>query len=83
MTQRHALKTVADVKPLGPDATFQARLTREQLECLSRGAKGISLRFEAQEIVDALVTSGYAEKGVAGIITVTAEGQEYARTHAS
>jgi hypothetical protein len=59
------------------------RLTREQLEALSRCAKGISLRFEAPEIVDALIAGGYAQKGVAGVVTVTAKGQQYLRTHAS
>jgi hypothetical protein len=50
---------------------------------LSRCAKGISLRFEASEIVDALVAGGYAEKGVAGIVALTVKGQQYLRTHAS
>ena len=59
------------------------RLTGEQLECLSRCAKGISLRFERSEIVEELVAGGYAEKGVAGVVTVTAKGQEYLQTHAS
>ncbi len=58
-------------------------MTSDQLERLSRCAKGISLRFEAPEIVDALVAGGYAEKGVAGVVTVTAKGHEYLRTHAS
>jgi hypothetical protein len=43
----------------------------------------MSLRFEASEIVDALVSAGYAEKGVAGVITVTDKGQQYLRTRAS
>ena len=59
------------------------RLTGEQLECLSRCAKGISLRFERSEIVDALIAGGYAEKGLAGVVNVTAKGQEYLRTHTS
>ena len=59
---------------------FTSQLTREQLEALSRCAKGISLRFESSEIVDPLVASGYAEKGVAGVVKVTAKGQEYLRT---
>ena len=59
------------------------RLTGEQLECLSRCAKGISVRFERWEIVDALIVGDYAEKGVAGTVTVTAKGQQYLRTHAS
>ena len=62
---------------------IHTHLTREQLECLNRCAKGISVRFEHWEIVDALIVGGYAEKGVAGTITVTAKGQQYLRTHAS
>jgi hypothetical protein len=58
-------------------------LTDEALECLSRCARGISLRFERSEIVEELVAGGYAEKGVAGVVTVTAKGQEYLQTHAS
>ena len=58
-------------------------MTAEQLEYLSRCAKGISLRFERLEIVDALIAGGYAEKGVAGVVTVTAKGQQYLRTHTS
>ena len=64
-------------------AVHAARLTGEQLECLSRCAKGISLRFEKLEIVDALVVGGYADKGVAGVVTVTARGNQYLRMHAS
>jgi hypothetical protein len=64
-------------------APFKRRLTREQLECLSRCARGISVRFERPEIIDALVEAGYAEKGLAGVVTVTAEGREYVRAHAS
>jgi hypothetical protein len=50
---------------------------------LSRCAKGNSLRFEAAEIVDALVAGGCAEKRVAGVGTVTLKGQAGLRTHAS
>jgi hypothetical protein len=64
-------------------ALHATRLTGEQFECLSRCAKGISLRFEASEIVDALVAGGYAEKGVAGIVALTVKGQQYLRTHVS
>jgi hypothetical protein len=60
---------------------FTTRLTGEQLECLGRCAKGISLRFEASSLVDALVAGGYAEEGVARVVTVTAKGQQYLRTH--
>jgi hypothetical protein len=66
--------------PSEKPALITSRLTREQLEALSRCAQGISLRFESSEIVDPLVAGGYAEKGVAGVITVTAKGREYVRT---
>jgi hypothetical protein len=62
---------------------MKTHLSREQLECLARCAKGISVRFERWEIVDALIVGGYAEKGVAGTITVTAKGQQYLKTHGS
>jgi hypothetical protein len=83
MTHDRALKSLSIAKPSGKIALFTSRLTREQLECLSRCARGISVRFERSEIVDALVNAGYAQKGVAGVVTVTTKGQEYLRTHAS
>ena len=58
-------------------APFKTRLTREQHECLSRCARGISIRFERSELIEALVEAGYAEKGVAGVVTVTSRGREY------
>jgi hypothetical protein len=64
-------------------ALLKTHLTSEQLECLSRCARGISLRFERLEIVDALVAGGYAEKGVAGVVRVTAKGQQYLWSRAS
>ena len=66
-------------RSLVPIAT---RLTGEQLDALRRCAKGISLRFEASVIVNALVAGGYAEKSVAGVVTVTAKGEEYLRAYA-
>jgi hypothetical protein len=83
MTPNRALKSSSITNPSQPVATVTTRLTGEQLECLSRCAKGISLRFEASEIVDALVAGGYAEEGVARVVTVTARGQQYLRGHAS
>ena len=83
MTQNQALKPMSIGDPTDKVALFTPRLTREQLECLSRCARGISIRFETSEIVDALVAGGYAEQGVAGVVTVTGKGQEYLRTHAS
>lgn len=54
-------------------------LTTHQLECLRRCARGISMRFESWKIVEPLLEGGYAEKSVAGVITVTARGKEYLR----
>lgn len=67
------LRSIADP----PQESLTSRLTNEQLNCLSRCANGDTLRFEAQEIVDAIVAAGYARKGVAGVVTVTVKGQEY------
>lgn len=83
MKNDRALKPLPVANPSEKIALFTSRLAREQLECLSRCARGISIRFERSEIVDALVNGGYAEKGVAGVVTVTAKGQEYLRTHSN
>ena len=83
MMHNHLPKSLSIAKPSEALALHATRLTGEQLECLSRCAKGISLRFEASEFVDALILDGYAEKGVAGVVTVTVKGQQYLRTHAS
>jgi len=61
----------------------KTHLTEEQVEYLRRCARGISLRFDRLEIVDALVDGGYAEIGVAGVVRVTAKGQEYLSSLAS
>jgi predicted metal-binding protein len=81
MTQDRALKLISDIKTSEKTAPFRPRLTPDQLECLSRCARGISVRFERQELIDALLAGGYVERGVAGVITVTARGQGYLRTH--
>lgn len=83
MTHDRATKPSSAANPSDKVAMFTPRLTREQLECLSRCARGISVRFERSDIVDALVAGGYAERGVAGVVTVTAKGREYLRTHAT
>ena len=83
LTQNHALKPFSIPNPSEKLALLTSHLTGEQLECLSRCANGISIRFESSEIVDALVAGGYAEQGVAGVVTVTAKGQQYLRTHPS
>ena len=79
----HSPKSLSFANPSKALTLHTKRLTDEQLECLSRCAKGISLRFERLEIVEGLVAGGYAQKGVAGVVTVTAKGQEYLQTHAS
>ena len=81
MTQPRALKSVPITHKSQSLASFTTRLTAEQLEALRRCAKGISLRFEALAIVNALVDGGYAEKGIADVVTVTAKGKAYVRMH--
>lgn len=82
MTHNRALGPLSIAASSEAKAPLEKHLTGEQLEALSRCANGISLRFERSELVDALVDSGYAQKGVAGVITVTAEGRQYLRMHA-
>jgi hypothetical protein len=81
MTHSHALRLVPIANQAEALALHTTRLTSEQLEFLSRCAKGISLRFERLEIVNALLIGGYAEQGVAGVVTVTVKGHQYLRTH--
>ena len=83
MIHNHSPKSLSVANPSEVLALHKKRLTGDQFACLSRCAKGISLRFEASEFVDALILDGYAEKGVAGVVTVTVKGQQYLRTHAS
>jgi hypothetical protein len=82
MSQSPALKSSPVADQSQSHVSFTTRLTVEQLEALRRCAKDISLRFEAWAIVNALVAGGYAEKGVAGVVTVTAKGEEYLRAYA-
>ncbi|HXX83357.1 MAG TPA: hypothetical protein VEN29_05180 [Casimicrobiaceae bacterium] len=82
MKQPRALKSVPTNKRSQSLAVFATRLTGVQLEALKRCANGISLRFDASEIVDPLIAAGYVKRGVAGIITVTAEGHQYLQKHA-
>jgi len=58
-------------------ASFDAQLTTEQRDCLTRCAKGITMRFERSELVDPLVDRGYAQRGLAGVVTITVRGLEY------
>jgi len=82
MKRHRSTRTLSLVSASQSVAPFKPRLNREQLECLKRGARGITLRFERSELVDVLVAAGYAEKGLAGVITVTRAGHEYLQTHA-
>jgi len=50
------------------------------LKALQACADGISLRFEDWAIVNALLDAGLAEKNVAGVVRVTAEGHRYLRS---
>ena len=54
-------------------------LTLEQLECLGRCDRGLSIRFESSETIKGLIDGGYVKRGVAGVITVTPKGQECLR----
>ena len=54
-------------------------ITLEQLECLGRCARGLSIRFESSQTIKALIDGGYVTRGVAGVITVTPKGQECLR----
>ena len=56
-------------------------LTDEQLERLRQCADGNTLRYEPSEIIAVLVAGGYAKEGIGRVVTVTAKGQHYLRTH--
>ena len=62
-----------------PDA--MTHLTVEQLDRLRRCANGNTLRFEASDIVEALVDAGYATEGVGRVVTVTPKGHRYLLSH--
>ena len=81
MTQSPAWKSAPLADESRSPVSFTTRVTGEQFESLARCAKRISLRFEAWAIVNALVAGGYAEKGVGGIVTVTAKGEQYLRMY--
>ena len=81
MKRHRSPRSLSLVSPSQSVAPFKPRLNREQLECLKRGARGITLRFERSELVDVLVAAGYAERGLAGVITVTPAGHEYLKTY--
>lgn len=80
MSHLRAIEPRSVANPSNSVASFTTRLTNERLEALCRCARGVSLRFEATEIVDALVAAGYAERGVAGVVKVTVKGRQYLGT---
>jgi len=49
-------------------------LTEQQLDALRLCARGISLRFESHDVVNPLLTAGFVEKNVAGVVRVTKSG---------
>ena len=69
---------VADRFPQLP--TPAAHLTDLQLDRLDKCAHGNTLRFEAVEIVNALVAGGYAKEGIGCVVSVTAKGRQYLAT---
>ena len=77
MTSIGTLKSPPEVELSQSLELFEVRLTDKQFECLSRCAKGISVRFESPEIVDALVAGGYCKVGVARVVTMTENGHLY------
>ena len=58
-----------------------AYLSDIELDRLIRCANGNTLRFESSEIVAALVAGGYAKEGPGRVVTVTARGYLYLRSH--
>jgi len=81
MKQHSVVRSLRATNKSQSFALFTRRLTGEQVAALRRCAKGISLRFDAAEIVDALVAGGYASRNVAGVVSVTPEGRRYLQTH--
>lgn len=76
MVRSYAVKTSPSL------VSFTTHLKAEQFEALKRCASGISLRFEARAIVNALVDGGFAEQTPGGVVTVTVKGKEYLRAYA-
>jgi hypothetical protein len=83
MTHSRGLKSLRIAYQSQSPAPMTPRLTGEHLEALRRCARGVTLRFEALETVNALVAGGYAQQGVAGVVSVTARGEEYLRAHSN
>ena len=81
MASNRAFKCIPIDDPSQSVPSFTTRLTDEQQEALRASARGISLRFEKSEVVNALCGGGYANKNIVGVITVTAKSHQYLRTH--
>ena len=77
MSDKPRLRSLAVVAKTESQKEPVVRLNEEQLRCLRLCASGISLRFESQEIVDALVAGGFVKEGVARVVTVTSKGLRY------
>ena len=82
MTRHSARQIVAELQNQGAQSLGHAlsgdqALSDEQREWLRRCAEGISLRFEATEIVEPLIRGGYASRRLAGVVVVTGKGREY------
>jgi len=81
MASDRAFKSFPIDDPSQSVSSFITRLPDEQHESLRACAKGISLRFEKSEVVNALRAAGYANKNVAGVIAFTVTGHQYMRRH--
>jgi hypothetical protein len=79
---KRALKLVPSTDPTQTPQSLTSHLTSEQVDCLRRCAKGNTLRFEAVEIVSALIAGGYAQRSISGVVTLTAKGRHYLKTNA-
>ena len=60
-------------------STLRDEVDRMSHDQRKRCARGLSIRFESWETITALVDGGYAERGEAGVITVTPKGLQYLR----
>jgi hypothetical protein len=75
--EKSTWKTTPQDEPERRTSRFESPLTARQIDRLRSCANGISLRFDDPGIVAALIAGGYAERRVAGVITVTAKGHEF------
>ena len=68
-------------RPVLESPHVTTRLSPEQLDRLRRCANGNTLRFESSDIVEALVSGGYATEGAGRVVTVTPKGHRYLLSH--